>query len=254
VTKDKAQINVQKTAELLLKAGTAVFFTGAGISRESGIPTFREAQTGLWANFDPEELATPSAFKRNPTLVWQWYDSRRKKLEEVKPNPGHFAIAELESELDRVIVLTQNVDGLHKLAGSSDVVELHGSIKEFFCFDRHHPAGDVPIGLPEPPRCHCGSLIRPGVVWFHEALPDVEFARAQKEIAKCSLLFVVGTSSLVYPAAGLPMLAMQNQIPVIEINPDDTPLSRSATVVLRGPSGQILPDVLCLFRKMKSGK
>lgn len=180
MTEHSTHSNVQKAAELLLKARTVVFFTGAGVSRESGIPTFREAQTGLWANYDPEELATPSAFRRNPTLVWQWYDERRKKLDEVKPNPGHFAIAELEQCLDRVIVLTQNVDGLHKLAGSTDVVELHGSIREFFCFDKRHPAQDIPLGLAEPPRCHCGSLIRPGVVWFHEALPEAEFARAQR--------------------------------------------------------------------------
>jgi len=244
--------SVRKAAELLLKAETAVFFTGAGVSRESGIPTFREAQTGLWANFDPEELATPSAFMRNPTLVWQWYDDRRKKLAEVKPNPGHFAIAELERQLDRVIVLTQNVDGLHKLAGSSDVVELHGSIREFYCFNNHHPAHDVPPGLTEPPRCYCGSLIRPAVVWFHESLPEAEFARARKEIKNSSLLFVVGTSALVQPAAGLPILALQNDIPVLEINPDDTPLSSSATLVLRGPSGKILPEIVSAFCKLKS--
>ena len=240
-----------KVAELLLRADTVVFFTGAGVSRESGIPTFREAQTGLWANYDPEELATPSAFLRNPALVWQWSDERRKKLEDVRPNPGHFALAELEKVLHRVIVITQNVDGLHKAAGSSDVLELHGSIREFFCFDRRHPATGIPLGLTEPPRCHCGSLIRPGVVWFNEALPESAFVRAQKEILRSSLLFVIGTSALVYPAAGLPALAWQNKIPVIEINPDETPLSRNASLILPGPSGKILPEIVNSFVKLK---
>jgi NAD-dependent deacetylase len=246
--------NVERAAEHLLNAKSVIFFTGAGVSKESGIATFREAQTGLWAKFDPEELATPSAFKRNPKLVWQWYDERRRKLNEVKPNPGHVAIAELESVLPKVLVLTQNVDGLHKIAGSTDVVELHGNIREFFCFDKRHPAGEIPLGLEEPPKCHCGSLIRPAVVWFQEALPEAEFARAQKEIIRSSVLFVVGTSALVHPAAGLPLLALQNNIPVLEINPDDTPLSRSASLILRGPSGEIIPKIVTAFNKMKSDK
>lgn len=245
---------ITKAARLLLNAKIAVFFTGAGVSRESGIPTFREAQSGLWANYDPEELATPSAFKRNPKLVWQWYDERRRKLEEVNPNPGHYAIAELEKLLPRVIVVTQNVDGLHKRAGSTDVIELHGNIYEFYCFDSHHPAKDIPLGLEEPPKCHCGSLLRPAVVWFHEALPAEEFARAQKEIMKTSVLFVIGTSALVHPAAGLPMLALQNDIPVVEINPDDTPLSRCVSLALRGPSGTVLPEILKTYKEVKSDK
>lgn len=244
--------NLRRAAELLTQAERVVFFTGAGVSRESGIPTFREAQTGLWANYDPEELATPSAFQRNPTLVWQWYDERRKKLDNVKPNPGHFAIAGLEGKIPGVTVVTQNVDGLHKRAKSTDVIELHGSITEFFCFDKRHPAHDVAQGLAEPPRCHCGSLIRPAVVWFNEALPEAEFARAQREITRCSLLFVAGTSSIVYPAAGLPLLALQRSIPIIEINPDDTPLSRSVTLTLRGASGQVLPELVKAFDEIKS--
>lgn len=245
---------VEDAAKYLIDAVSVIFFTGAGISRESGIPTFREAQTGLWANYDPEELATPTAFKRNPALVWKWYDERRRKLGEVKPNPGHYAIAELERLVPKLVVLTQNVDGLHKVAGSQDVVELHGNIAEFFCFERRHPAPEVPLGLSEPPRCHCGSLIRPAVVWFCEALPEESFSRAQKEIMKSSVLFVVGTSALVHPAAGLPILALQNDIPVVEINPDDTPLTRSATLIVRGASGKVLPEVLTAFNKMKSDK
>ena len=242
--------SLEAAAKLLLKGGTAIFFTGAGVSRESGIPTFREAQTGLWAKYDPEELATPSAFMRNPKLVWQWYDERRRKLNEVKPNAGHLAIAGLEKKLERVVVLTQNVDGLHKVAGSSDVVELHGNIREFFCFEKRHKADEIPLGLAEPPLCYCGSLLRPAVVWFNEALPQEEFARAQREIMKSSVLFVIGTSSLVQPAAGLPVIAWQNQIPIVEINPDDTPLSHKASIILRGASGEVLPRIVDLYNTL----
>lgn len=247
--------NVTAAAKFLANAKSskkaAIFFTGAGVSKESGIPTFRDAQTGLWAKYDPEELATPTAFRRNPKLVWQWYDERRRKLDEVKPNPGHFAIAELEQFLPKVIVITQNVDGLHKVAGSSDVLELHGSISEFFCFDHRHPctAADVQKGLSEPPKCHCGSLIRPAVVWFHEALPEDALDRTQREILDASVLFVVGTSSLVQPAASLPNLALQNKIPVVEINPDETPLSRRADLVIRSGSGKALPEIIAALKQ-----
>ncbi len=239
-----------EAAKLLKSAKHVVFFTGAGVSKESGIPTFRDAQTGLWANYDPEELATPTAFKRNPKLVWQWYDERRHKLNESNPNPGHYTIAEFEKLIDKVLVVTQNVDGLHKRAGSTDVLELHGNISEFFCFDQRHPcnANEIPMGLKEPPKCHCGSYIRPAVVWFHEALPMEELDRAQKEICATSILFVVGTSSLVQPAASLPALALHNKIPIVEINPDETPLSRKASIVIRAASGAALPEILKVFK------
>lgn len=245
---------LEEVVTLLDKASSVVFLTGAGVSRESGIPTFREAQTGLWENYNPEELATPQAFKRNPILVWQWYDHRRKKLNEVSPNPGHYAIAELEKLVPKVLVLTQNVDGLHRAAGSSDVVELHGNIREFFCFDRQHPAANVPLGLEEPAKCHCGSLLRPAVVWFNEALPPDAMNRAQRELMNASVLLVVGTSSLVHPAAGLPLLALQKDIPVVEINPDDTPLTRLATYVLPGPSGKVMPQIVDALKKIRSDK
>lgn len=246
--------NLEKAARHLLAAQNVIFFTGAGVSKESGIPTFRDAMTGLWAKYDPEELATPSAFRRNPSLVWQWYDDRRRKLLEVKPNPGHHAIAALEKHLQRVLVITQNVDGLHKFAGSTDVIELHGSISEFFCFERRHPAvaSEIAYGLNEPPKCHCGSLIRPAVVWFQESLPEGELERAQQEILKSSVLFVVGTSSLVQPAASLPLLALQNKIPVLEINPDETPLSRRADLIIRSGSGKALPEIVETFLSLKS--
>ncbi|MBX9568239.1 MAG: NAD-dependent deacylase [Candidatus Obscuribacterales bacterium] len=245
---------IEKVVDILATAKSVVFLTGAGVSKESGIPTFREAQTGLWENYNPEELATPQAFQRNPVLVWQWYDHRRRKLDEVTPNPGHYAIAELEQVVPKVVVLTQNVDGLHRISGSTDVVELHGNIREFYCFDKRHPAKDVPKGLKEPPHCDCGSLLRPAVVWFNESLPVDALSRAQKEIENCQLLFVVGTSSLVHPAAGLPLIALQKNIPVVEINPDDTPLSRMVSFMLRGPSGKIMPKIVDAFRKIRSDK
>lgn len=246
--------DIDSVISILASAKSVVFLTGAGVSKESGIPTFREAQTGLWENYNPEELATPQAFQANPVLVWQWYDHRRRKLDEVAPNPGHYAIAELETLLSKVVVLTQNVDGLHAISGSTDVVELHGNIREFYCFDRKHAAKDVPKGLKEPPHCHCGSLLRPAVVWFNESLPPEALSRAQKEIENCQLLFVVGTSSLVHPAAGLPLLALQKNIPVVEINPDDTPLSRMVNLMLRGPSGKVMPKIVDAFRKIRSDK
>lgn len=248
--------NVEAAARLLIGAKSAIFFTGAGVSKESGIPTFRDAQTGLWANYDPEELATPTAFRRNPNLVWQWYDERRKKLTEVQPNPGHYAIAEFQNLISKVVVVTQNVDGLHKEAGSRSVIELHGNIREFFCFDRRHecPAENVPLGLKAAPKCHCGSLIRPAVVWFHEALPEDALERTQSEILQTSVLFVVGTSSLVQPAASLPALAMKNSIPVVEINPDETPLSHRADLVIRSSSGKAVPEILAAYKNLITDK
>lgn len=238
--------NLEEVARLLSRADRVTFLTGAGISRESGIPTFREAQTGLWAKFNPEELATPEAFRRNPSLVWRWYDERRAQIQSISPNPGHLAIAELERWIESVVVVTQNVDGLHAQAGSRKIVELHGNIRSFFCFDRRHPAQDVPFGLEDPPACHCGSLLRPAVVWFGELLPPDALESAHREILQSSVVFVVGTSSLVYPAASLPHVALDAGIPVVEINPERTPLTREA-IWLPGKAGEILPSLLrCL--------
>ena len=175
-------------------------------------------------------------------------------LDEINPNPGPSAKAAIGQLIPQVIVLTQNVDGLHQLSGSTDVVELHGNIKGFYCFDSKHPAADVAKGLNEPPRCHCGSLLRPAVVWFNEALPAKAMDRAQEEIAKASVVFVVGTSALVHPAAGLPLLALQKDIPVVEINPDDTPLTRLVTTMIRGSSGKVLPKIVDALQKIRSDK
>lgn len=236
--------DIKDIARLLLNAESVVFFTGAGVSKESGIPTFREAQTGLWAKYDPEQLATPDAFEENPQLVWQWYDHRRQQLANIKPNLGHQVIAELEKLVPKVVVITQNVDGLHQQAGSKEVLELHGSLISHHCYENQHPAGEIKPGLADPPKCHCGSYIRPSVVWFDEELPPAVFDLAEKEIKKASVLFVVGTSSLVQPAASLPLLAKHMGVTIVEVNPDETPLSGVADFALRGPSAEILPRVL----------
>lgn len=229
-----------------------VVLTGAGVSRESGIPTFREAQTGLWANCDPERLATPQGFLADPALVWQWYDSRRKMLSTVKPNPGHYALVELEKLVGSFVIVTQNVDGLHALAGSSDVIELHGSMKRFRCFDANHPVDDVPVGLLEPPKCQCGSMLRPDVIWFGEALPEHALKRATEEFQGADIAFVVGTSGLVQPAASLPHLAKHNGAFVVEINPETTPITDIADVFLGGPAGTILHQVAGSFLKAQT--
>jgi NAD-dependent deacetylase len=238
----KAQIAA--TARLLSSASRVCILTGAGVSKESGIPTFRDAQTGLWAQYDPQELASSQGFLRDPALVWSWYDSRRKKLDDVKPNPGHYAIAEMEALFDEVMVITQNVDGLHQQAGSKNVVELHGNITTFHCFDQKHNCESVPTGLETPPLCHCGSLLRPSVVWFGEALPSGVFEHAGAAVARCDVILVVGTSGIVHPAAALPAIGKSAGAKVVEINREPTPLTSLADIVVQQESGKALPEIL----------
>lgn len=238
--------------EALREARSVSVLSGAGISKESGIPTFREAQIGLWAKYDPEKLATPEGFLKDPPLVWTWYDYRRKLVSEAQPNAGHAALAELQ-ELKPTTVVTQNVDGLHARAGSKDIIELHGNILKFFCFDKRHPADNVPRGLNAPPTCTiCGAMIRPAVVWFGEALPPHALEQASERMQSSDLVLVVGTSGLVHPAAGLPYLAKRSGAKVIEINPDTTPLTDIADIFLRGPSGRILPALVAGLRGISS--
>jgi NAD-dependent deacetylase len=227
--------------DALRSAGHTVVLTGSGISAESGVPTFREAQTGLWARFDPQELATPEAFELDPKLVWDWYDWRRKLVAEARPNPGHAAIAEMERFFSEFILVTQNVDGLHQRAGSRDVIELHGNILRTKC----SVEGAVVEDYDEretPPCCpSCGAPLRPDVVWFGEMLP-YEALEAASEAARASDVFLsAGTSSLVYPAAALPFEALENGATLVEINPGQTPLTPHADYTLRGPAGEVLP-------------
>lgn len=220
--------------------------TGSGVSAESGVPTFREAQTGLWENFDPQELATPEAFLRDPELVWRWYRWRRELVSRVEPNAGHFALARLEGLVGRLTLVTQNVDGLHQKAGSTGVVEFHGNLFETRCFAEEIVVTDCSDAAV--PRCEtCGGLLRPGVVWFGEAIPGHALDAANRAAAECDVFLSIGTSSLVWPAAGLAETALQTGARVIEINPDATPLTEQCQFVLQGKSGEILPELVnCL--------
>ncbi len=211
--------------------------TGAGISAESGIPTFRGAG-GLWRNFRPEELATPEAFARDPKLVREWYQWRRGVVREAQPNAGHVALAELERRVPEYLLVTQNVDNLHERAGSSKVTHLHGSI----FIDRCIECGREMSPVPEE-HCACGGWLRPGVVWFGEPLPEAAWQEAAAA-AQCEVLLVVGTSALVYPAAALIPQAQACGAKVIEVNLEETRVSDAVDVSLRGPSARILPELL----------
>ncbi len=222
--------------------GPVTVLTGAGISAESGIPTFR-GEGGLWRNFRPEQLATPAAFRRDPALVWEWYDWRRGLIGACAPNAAHEALAEMEAALSDFTLITQNVDGLHQAAGSRNVLELHGSIWRVRCTGCGKIAEDRRVPLPEiPPRCpECGGLLRPDVVWFGESLPQEVLEAAWAAAARCRLMLVIGTSAVVQPAGSLPLVALENGARIVEINPAETPLSARAHEVLRGPAAELLP-------------
>ena len=232
-------------ARALQRARFVAALTGAGVSAESGLATFRDAQTGLWARFDPRELATPAAFARNPKLVWDWYALRRERVAAAQPNAGHVALAELERRVPEFVLVTQNVDGLHQRAGSRRVVELHGSIVRV----RRSCEGTIVERWRtedgEVPRCaSCGAFLRPDVVWFEEMLPAQALASAEDAARRCDMLLVIGTSAEVHPAAGLPLLAREHGARLVEINPNATALSPRADYVLRGASGVLLPQLV----------
>jgi NAD-dependent deacetylase len=228
--------------ERLRAARHVAVLTGAGISAESGVPTFRDAQTGLWSRYKPEDLATPEAFQRNPRLVWEWYAWRRECVAKVTPNPGHIALAEMERQVPRFTLITQNVDGLHDRAGSRRVVELHGNITRTKCFEENTIIQNWSDSGEVPPRCpRCGGRLRPDVVWFGETLPAHAFEEALRATQACEVFFSIGTSSMVYPAASLSYEALQSGAVVVEINPEKTPLTTQATHSFRAPSGQLLP-------------
>ena len=237
---------IERAREWLRTASRAAALTGAGISAESGIPTFRGAG-GLWRNFRPEDLATPEAFARDPKTVWEWYDWRRGLIRDAKPNLGHYALAQLERRMGgRFVLITQNVDGLHNRAGSERVLKLHGDIWWTLCTACGDVRSDFRVPLPElPPRCAaCGGLLRPGVVWFGEPLPARTWEQAEEAARTCDLLIVAGTSAVVYPAASLAPLAKRHGARIIEINTEATPLSGEADLCLKGPSGEILPQII----------
>lgn len=229
----------------LRAARNIAVLTGAGVSAESGVPTFRDAQTGLWAQFDPMQLATRDAFRRNPKLVWEWYAYRRELIADVQPNPGHYALAEIERQVEQFALITQNIDSLHQRAGNRYVIELHGNISRNKCFKEDTPVNDFAEDGEIPPRCsRCGSYLRPDVVWFGEMLPPDALNAANVAVESCDVFFSIGTSGVVEPAASLPFRALQRGAIVIEINPDTTPLSERATFRLARPSGEILPRLV----------
>jgi NAD-dependent deacetylase len=229
----------------LSDAGRVVALTGSGVSAESGIPTFREAQTGLWERYDPQELATPEAFVRNPRLVWEWYEWRRHLVAEAEPNPGHLALAELGRRIPGFTLVTQNVDGLHGRAGSRNVIELHGNILRSKCSLEDEVVQPEEHDDSVPPRCaRCGASLRPDVVWFGELLPFEALEAASEAARECDLLLSIGTSSLVYPAAALPYEALENGAALVEVNPSETPLTPHADYSLRGSVNEVLPNLL----------
>jgi len=239
----------------LARARSLLILTGAGMSAESGIPTFRDAQTGLWAKYRPEELATPEAFAANPDRVWQWYEARRRAVREARPHAGHHALVELESLIGEVTIVTQNVDGLHQLAGSSTVWELHGNIMRSKCHKSLRPIGrdwieESPHSPPRSPYV-AGGLARPDVVWFGEALPAAAVEGAVEAAARCDFCFSIGTTSLVQPAASLPLFALEHGAPLVEINPAATPLSPHASTCFRGAASEVLVALVSQLRTTK---
>ena len=229
----------------LRKADRLAVLTGAGVSAESGLRTFRDVQDGLWSQYRPEDLATPEAFERNPELVWEFYAMRRLKAGEVKPNSGHTALAEMGRRAQHFTLITQNVDGLHQQAGSEGVIELHGNITRIKC---SHGCGvftdweDLPGRVPTCPKCR--AKLRPDVVWFGEMLPRAELEAALEAARTCQVFFSIGTSGLVQPAASLALLAKQRGAIVVEVNAEETPLTASADYFLQGKSGQVLPELV----------
>ncbi|MCB9461704.1 MAG: NAD-dependent deacylase [Anaerolineaceae bacterium] len=249
-----SQQPIQYAVDLIRTARNIVILTGAGVSKESGVPTFREAMHGLWAKYDPQQLATPYAFRANPQLVWDWYEWRRGLVREAQPNAGHIALAHLEHlHSGNVLTITQNVDDLHERAGTRSIIHLHGNIAQNKCFEacQGEPTQIDTIDLDDdgrPPHCpHCGGLVRPDVVWFGESLPVQAINQAIEASQFCDVMLVVGTSGLVNPAAQLPKLAAQNGATVIEINPDTTPITPIAKVKLNGTSGDLLPQMIAVL-------
>lgn len=236
----------------LRHATSVCVLTGAGISAESGVPTFR-GNDGLWKKFRPEELANFGAFMRNPDLVWEWYSYRRKLISEIQPNKGHDALVELERRISDFTLVTQNVDNLHRRAGNKHVLELHGNIERSYCIDCRSQADDKNLeAAGTAPRCrHCGGLVRPDVVWFGELLPMDAFTEAEAASRRCEIFFCIGTSSVVFPAASLPYLALDGGAYVVEINLERTELSSRVHEVLLGKSGEILPALNSCFEQVR---
>lgn len=237
--------------EKLKKSSSIVFFTGAGISAESGIPTFR-GKDGIWNKLKPEELANFDAFMRNPDMVWEWYNHRKKIIHNAQPNAGHLTIAEMQDYFKDVTVVTQNIDNLHRRAGSKNIYELHGNIERNYCVDcknYYNEELDFSNGIP---KCECGGLIRPDVVWFGEFLPQNQFSGGEKATMNSDIFFIVGTSAIVYPAVGLVYTAKQSGSVLVEINIATTEISSYADYSFIGGAGKVLPAILKEYKSTLS--
>ncbi len=234
-------------SDRLHQAEKVVFVTGAGISQESGIPTFR-GKDGLWRKYDAMKLATIEAFYENPKLVWEWYEERRNNIMAAKPNAGHRAIADLE-QFKSVHILTQNIDGLHQRAGSTQVYELHGSIITIKCTVCDFKDIITTSFSQLPPICKCGNILRPDVVWFGEPLPQDVWNAAMQHASSCDVMVVVGTSLAVSPANLLPVYAKQNGATLIEVNPEETLMSAQMDLSIRSSAAKVLPDLLAIFHR-----
>jgi len=234
-----------RLVEFIRTSPCVVALTGAGVSQESGLRTFRDARTGLWAQYKPEDLASPEAFARDPRLIWDWYAWRREAVKAVRPNPGHYALAEMSRYISEFTLVTQNVDGLHRMAGSPDVIELHGNIQRVRCSMCGRFADQWSDDHERVPRCSiCDGLLRPDVVWFGEPLPRAELQAAIDASRNCRLFFSIGTSGVVQPAAALAYAAHDHGAMVVEINTEPTPLTPKADYFIQGKSGGILPELV----------
>jgi NAD-dependent deacetylase len=235
-------------SELILflrKAERVSVLTGAGASQESGLRTFRDSQDGIWKQHRPEDLASPEAFARDPKLVWDWYAFRREAIKSVRPNPGHYALVEMENKIPEFTLITQNVDGLHRMAGSKNVLELHGNILRVRCSECGTFTETWGSDLESVPRCeYCNGLLRPDVVWFGESLPRAELEAAVSAARKSQVFFSIGTSGVVQPAAALAHAARNNGSVVVEINAEPTPLTPKVDFAFHGKSGEILPELI----------
>jgi len=235
---------VEQTRAWLKQARSVAVLTGAGVSEESGVPTFR-GKGGLWRQYRPEDLATPEAFERDPRLVWEWYDWRRSLIAKAHPNPGHYALADLEQKIPYFTLISQNVDDLHEQAGSRNVLKIHGDIWIVRCTECGRQHIDPRPCLPDiPPRCHCGGLLRPGVVWFGEDLPQKIWCKALEAARTAELFLVLGTSAMIYPAASLVRIARRAGARVVEINITETVITNEIDAFHAGPCGELLPRLI----------
>lgn len=246
---------LDRAAVALAQARRVVVLTGAGVSAESGISTFRDAQTGVWSRFDPRRLASQEGFAQNPALVWQWYMERLGVMEQAQPNPGHVALAELERLVPQFVLVTQNVDDLHERAGSHHVLHLHGLITHYHCNNCGAPHALTALDRrrSHPPVCpSCGARVRPGVVWFGEILPERVLDQAQRAAQLCDVILVVGTSGVVYPAAHLPHVAKAAGAYVVEQNLQCDAFTAVADIQLEGSGGVLLPELVAAVKQLKS--